>query len=609
MHKGRSVLIDGERRVGTITAVTALTAELNLPRSLSASGRRGIANGAVGDFVFVDCDRVVVLARILEVCIPEKFRSDLEHQFEQGLHIDPVGKIQLLATIQKTTHAVSRGIEISPKIGDGVFEAVGTALMTSIQRALFDPPDGTNTFSVSAISLGRISGMDDTVIKVPPENIFGRHCGIFGATGGGKSWTMAKLISEVKRNFGKAIVIDPTGDFMGRFEDTVQCAFSGKEVNSTTVYFPFAKMSEESLFSFLRPTSQSQGPTLREAIRSLKLSKAMRENSKSLKMEEVNGGINVYPHTDPVFIRDDGTIVKTGYSAAAFNNATQIYSREINSELCDFDIECLADQVINECIWPTGYRDKTIFGDRNDSIFGHCTTLINRVENMISSQELNCIFDKDQGNFCKILNDFLVDSENFILLVSFKNVSFIHNARELLLNTMGEYLLRLARGGIFRSQPIVCFLDEAHQFMGRSIGDDYNSVSLDAFGLIAKEGRKYGLTTVFATQRPRDIPQDVLSQIGTFFVHRLTNAHDRDTVERTCGELDRSAAAFIPSLGKGEAILLGPELPAPLPIKIDPPESSSQPSSHGPDYRVPWLNNFLKKYPDSPAVPNLAEDS
>ncbi|SOE17788.1 uncharacterized protein DUF853, partial [Hoeflea halophila] len=110
----------------------------------------------------------------------------------------------------------------------------------------------------------------------------------------------------------------------------------------------------------------------------------------------------------------------------------------------------------------------------------------------------------------------------------------------------------------------------------------------DAFGLIAKEGRKYGLTTVIATQRPRDVPQDVLSQLGALFVHRLTNDRDRETIERACGDLDRSAAAFIPSLSQGEAIIVGPDLPAPLPIRMKAPEKGQQPESHGPNYQKFW---------------------
>jgi len=146
----------------------------------------------------------------------------------------------------------------------------------------------------------------------------------------------------------------------------------------------------------------------------------------------------------------------------------------------------------------------------------------------------------------------------------------------------------MARGNKFVENPLVCVLDEAHQFIGRSIGDEHNHVTLDAFGFIAKEGRKYGLTTVIATQRPRDVPQDVLSQLGTLFVHRLTNDRDRETIERACGDLERSAAAFIPSLSQGEAIIVGPDLPAPLPIMISKPEKGQQPESHGPKYQDFW---------------------
>lgn len=44
-------------------------------------------------------------------------------------------------------------------------------------------------------------------------------------------------------------------------------------------------------------------------------------------------------------------------------------------------------------------------------------------------------------------------------------------------------------------------------------------------------------------RRPRDITEEVLSQMGTLLVHRLTNDRDREVVERASGELDHSAAA------------------------------------------------------------------
>ena len=191
----------------------------------------------------------------------------------------------------------------------------------------------------------------------------------------------------------------------------------------------------------------------------------------------------------------------------------------------------------------------------------------------------------DFKNLTKIIDEFL-NSTNKILRISMQHLSFEHNARELLVNALGRYLLLMARKNMFKESPLVVVLDEAHQFLNKNLGDETNRVVLDAFGLIAKEGRKYGLTTIIATQRPRDIPEDVLSQVGMFVVHRLINERDRQVVEKACGNLDGAAAAFLPTLGQGEAILVGVNFPMPAPVKIIEPEY--RPKSNGPNYSKYW---------------------
>lgn len=585
----RSALIDGEKRLGSVTKVTASGIELNLPHALAAAGRRGVARGTVGDFVFIDCDQAVILGRIVEVQIPDRNRPALERQIEREPSVEPVGRVQLLATIRKTTQTVVRGVLVSPRVGDGVFEANGPALSSSIQAALFGGVDVQDGAQPIAVSLGRISGIDDAEIALPPEKLFGRHCGIFGATGGGKSWTLAKLVSEVARLGGKAIVFDPTGEFSGKLPGAVEYVFTRAEAGQTLVRFPSEKMTELSLFALLRPSGQSQGPTMREAIKSLRLVRAL-EQDPSLAVEEHAGGKRYFSGSfGSVFVDANGCAVKAKKVISEFATATSVYASQLADELCRFEVQGLPDQIVNECIYSNDFAPNThLFGAQNPQTLGHCNTLIVRMRGMLSSAELRCLFGNEGDDICNLLDTFLNDPQQRLCLISFKNVSFNHNARELLLNTIGEYLLGLARADRFRAQPVICFLDEAHQFMGRSVGDEFNSVSLDAFGLIAKEGRKYGLTTVLATQRPRDVPQDVLSQLGTLFVHRLTNERDRETIERACGDLDRSAAAFIPSLSQGEAIVLGPDLPAPLPIQITAPDKTAQPTSRGPDYQLAW---------------------
>ncbi|MGD9502589.1 MAG: ATP-binding protein [Methyloceanibacter sp.] len=175
------------------------------------------------------------------------------------------------------------------------------------------------------------------------------------------------------------------------------------------------------------------------------------------------------------------------------------------------------------------------------------------------------------GWLADILNAFITGEDDDIIRISFKNVRFKHNTREILMNVIGRFLLGRARADAFRDKLLGAILDEAHQFLGRIVGDEYASVRFEAFGLITKEGRKCGLTCALATQRPRDVPPDVLSQLGTLIVHRLTNDEDRQAVERACGDLDKNAALFNPTLAPGEAIIIGPDLPAPVPIMIHEP--------------------------------------
>ena len=585
-------LIDPSKRIGTVTRVTSGALELTLPNALAASGRRGLAKGTVGDFVFVDCDRETILGRITEVGIPEKQRSGLEHQIEQEAVVEPNGRAQLLATVSKTTRKVSRGISYQPRVGDGVYLADGSALSASIQDAL-QSGSGADSDPL-LVNLGWLAGLDDAEISIPPEKLFGRHCGVFGATGGGKSWTVSRLVNEVVRIGGKCILFDPTGEFAGKIAGADEYAFNSVG-DASQVFFPYTKLSEVDLYALLTPSSQVQGPNLRSAIKSLRLAKALLDGVGDYAYEESEGRKKFFIDGKGIVeVLANGTIRKANNSRHALSVAQIKLASRISNDTCDFDMSVLAEQVRYECVKQSDNSDHSTlgnYGKPDDFALGACNSLNVRIETYFNAPELNCLFRHDGRDASEVIENFLVARGKRALVFSFKKVSFKYNARELLLNALGRYLLNLARSDYFSTCPLICFLDEAHQFVGRSVGDEQNHVSLDAFGLIAKEGRKYGLTTVIATQRPRDVPQDVLSQLGTLIVHRLTNERDRETIERACGELDKSAAAFIPSLVQGEAIVVGPDLPAPLPLMMTKPEKGQQPESQGPQYQEFWGQN------------------
>ncbi|WP_153519096.1 ATP-binding protein [Sinorhizobium meliloti] len=590
MIQSAAALIDPDKRVGTVTRVGASFIELTVPRALAASGQRGMARGTTGDFIFVDCDQESILGRITDVLVPDRQRSALERQMDADANAEPQGRAQLLATVSKATHKVTRGINVKPRVGDGVYLADGSALAAAIREALQGEIESERRERL-LVNLGRLSGIADASIAMPPEKLFGRHCGIFGATGGGKSWTLSKLLNEIVRLGGKCILFDPTGEFSGKISGAKEFSFSRGNALQPLARFPYRELSEIDLYALLTPSTQMQGPNLRSAIKSLRLGATLRDNPKNYPLQVMQDGSERYSVGNRggfVEVRRSGVVRKAGHSRHAISMALIELSSELDSHLCDFDIRLLSDQIKEECIKHHSNENMGTYGAHDDFALGACNSLNVRIENYLSSPEMRCLFSEDGVDICNEIKQFIADPAQHALVLSFEHVSFKYNTRELLLNTLGRYLLGLARTNTFQKSPMVCFLDEAHQFIGRSIGDETNHVVLDAFGLIAKEGRKYGLTTGIATQRPRDVPSDVLSQLGTLFVHRLTNDRDRETIERACGDLDRDAASFIPSLAQGEAIVVGPELPAPLPVIIDRPEKGQQPQSYGPRYQAYW---------------------
>ncbi|MGL4473978.1 MAG: ATP-binding protein, partial [Shewanella sp.] len=248
----------------------------------------------------------------------------------------------------------------------------------------------------------------------------------------------------------------------------------------------------------------------------------------------------------------------------------------------------LASQIEQECIWPTDRNNDQLFGGAHDGDLGYCISLISRLKAYSSNPYLKWLFDpaKEKTDIPSILKN-LAKAKNKIIRLDLSAVPFEANGREILVNAIGRKLMDLARSGdIAHNNPLLVFIDEAHQFLNKTVGDETSAIKLDAFGNIAKEGRKYGLNVVIATQRPRDIPEDVLSQIGSLIVHRLTNYHDQEVVKRAVGAMDQRSASFLPTLSQGEALLLGIDFPFPMTVKMKKP--NIKPTSKSAEYSAAW---------------------
>lgn len=559
---------DRARYVGTVCQVDPSSVRINLPHAASAVSDHhagySMPAGQVGEFVLIESEEHAIVGRITEVKLPESDRLSVEPTSDNDKSPNPIGLVQLLTSLELATGKAVRGIPSHPRIAQHVFSAHPLLIKHAVEQG---------HESNQSVQLATLPSSLNTLVSLSPEALFGRHCAVLGTTGGGKSWTVARLVEEIVRLNGKAILFDATGEFKALKDGVRHVHLGGHPINIEDkrefVGYPFNQLNESDVFALFNPTGASQAPKLREALRSLKLA-------------------SLCPQLAP-----NGFLPKTNQSKKPIEEALTANALQLDAENTDYSIHLLPRQIQEECVWPSGGTgsspDHSRWGATNNNDLSYCNTLLARIETTIKSQFMACIFKPEALTALpQVITDFL-SSNDAVLRISMEDLPFEHNTRELVTNAIGRYLLKLARAGSFRANPTVVILDEAHQFLNKSLGDEYSKVSLESFGVIAKEGRKYGLTAVLATQRPRDIPEDVLSQMGMFIVHRLINEKDRAVVERACGYMDASAAAFLPTLGQGEAILVGVDSPMPLPVRIIPPKAT--PQSEGPQYKKHWLNS------------------
>ncbi len=550
---------DPVRSVGTVSQVDAVSATFHVFQTPNGEAGPAVASAQVGDFAVIDCGKLAVLGRVSSVVLPDR---------EPGAQaVGPVATMKLLTTLDVASGEVYAGVTYYPTLGASVFSAHPLLVKWVAEES------GRGGLIGEPLVLDIASLPDGTPVGLTPERLFGRHCALLGATGGGKSYTLARVIEACQGYRAKLVLLDPTGEYHRIDSGARHVAVGGADRPHSTVeaIFPYRELVEEDLIALFRPDSAVQLARMRSAIKSLKLAAVL-----GLGHQLVAG---------------NGCIPKAHQSKQTFDDEYKRHIDVIDSHAASFEIGLLPNQIRLECVWPSEGSAATPtqrarWGGPHEGDLNSCDALIARIEAHLTAPEYHSIFQTDAPyTVPQVIREFL-DSNDTVLRISLRQLAYTQSIREIVANAIGRHLLELGKTGAYAGKPVVILVDEAHQFVNKEMGDETWSYLLDAFELVAKEGRKYSRTVCLSTQRPRDLPEGILSQVGTFVVHRLINDADRSVVERASGELDRSAVEFLPSLAPGQAVFIGVDFPMPLTLQIRRP--TREPDSRGPDFQAHW---------------------
>jgi uncharacterized protein len=133
--------------------------------------------------------------------------------------------------------------------------------------------------------------------------------------------------------------------------------------------------------------------------------------------------------------------------------------------------------------------------------------------------------------------------------------------------------------------------EEAHSYLPKNHSSSHiYGYTRKAVEKNFKEGRKFGIGAMVVTQRPSEISETILAQVGTYIALRLTNSSDKNTVHSSAPNNMSSLIDLLPSLRIGEAIIVGESIKIPSRVRIELVEP--RPSSSDPNLIDGWNKIF-----------------
>lgn len=485
-------------------------------------------------------------------------------------------KVQLVGEVVEATF--ERGISQYPAINDQVHLVVEEDLARIY-----------GTADTGQVTIGRLSGAESIPVRVDLDKLVTRHSAVLGSTGAGKSTTVTSLLRSLSVGQGenagfpsaRVLLIDIHGEY-GRALGEVAKVFRVNPLeNEERLYVPYWALNLDDLLTFLLGKTDEKALTaIQERILRAKSTVAVQQQ---------------YPGVDVNSLTSDSPL--------------PFSLKSLWFQLIDPEIRTWLENTQQNSAQTAPGDAQTLTapsyplpGQGNTPPFANKTNVlsIRRQLDQLRSRLLDRQYDfmlhpgpwepdlagVPQNDLAQLLESWLGhDRAITVLDLSGVPSSILMRLIGGILNITYEALFwsrEMPEGG--RSRPLLVVMEEAHRYLGREDA----SLARDAVQRIVKEGRKFGLGAMIVSQRPSEIDETILSQCGTFFSLRLSNASDRSKVQAALPDSLSGIVDSLPVLRTGEAVITGEAAKLPVRCRITLPEEGKRPSSEDPRVAHSW---------------------
>lgn len=492
---------------------------------------------------------------------------------------------------------------IGEKVGNGDFEK-GIGLYPTINDEVHivvedDLADIYGMCDEGTIGIGKHSSSENLDVCVDVHKLVLRHAAILGSTGSGKSNTTVSIIKRIINDYNnsRVVLIDPHGEYASAFPSARVFRINDER---NPLYIPFWLMNFDELAYFLvgAKPSDDQRPEyrmLRELITQYK------KEHWHLKSGDVNQNFITADSPIPFNVRkvwyEMNWWLNASFSSTKKDEQTKEDSlkfvKELEGNIKDLgDFEELRGAKFHSHLDTA--TNQPPYKSQHIEYYAYEKKLLNRLKD----SRYNFLFhpgDYKDENSPKDLHDLLnewIGNRERLTILDLSNVPF-----EVLDITVG-LITRFIYDSMFwgrngantgKNRPLLLAYDEAHSYLGK---DDSTSYAKEAVERIFKEGRKFGVGALVISQRPSEISETILAQVGTFITLRLTNSSDQSIVKSLAPDNMNSLIDLLPSLRIGEAIVVGEAIIIPSRIRL--PLQHPRPDSADPKLVEKWKAAFAE---------------
>lgn len=201
--------------------------------------------------------------------------------------------------------------------------------------------------------------------------------------------------------------------------------------------------------------------------------------------------------------------------------------------------------------------------------------LASRAQKLIS--DFKKVFD-----FSRSFNDIFDSKQKNIAIVQLANVN--KDMKEIIPSIIATNVFNILQKHKEEkdeiTQVVSIVVDEAHNILYEdSSSKPTHSTILEAFERVVKEGRKFGMFLMLASQRPSDISPTIISQLHNYFIHKLVNPSDIAIIRKAVAYMDEKSMDFVTILSPGECIVSGTAFQMPTFVYVSQLEVDKRPKS------------------------------